>query len=304
MRNFLIVSLFIFSISCKKEKPITNDTVIEKKDIKAAISVSDLRSEIEMEITKIIPETISNIKKHIPKIISLNSNYLEYFDLDQNNVLKVDLKTHKEEISFTPKGGGYLYFYKKNVNFTAVSNGWEGDVTTRIKVGIEDLILPNSIILDCLNEKIIITGVSEGIEVDNKTQVYNLKTKKFKPLKIKADEGKFIEENRLLVLKRFPEQQDGELIIYNLLDDNYKTILNNFSANNFVKYVEKQKKLYYVTNGLVHSISLETNEIKVVYKKSIYLPFVINDTTLTGYIYDKPKVKRNLIFVKLDPARP
>ena len=305
MKNVLTLGLLISFVACKNDRTSTFDKVdqknntITKQDDDQSNRFVKGSNEIRQLIKEVIPENISNSKTAIPKIISLNSKTIIYFDLNQNKVITIDLKTKKEVDSFSPIGGGYLYFYNEYDGFRAFSNGWEGDVTTRIETLTDTLSLPNNIILDCSGEKVIISEVAEGIEQNNKARVYNLKTKNKTLLKFKVDEAKFIDANTFIALRRFPEQQEGELLIYNLQDDSYKTILNNFSANNFIDYSKRQSMLYYVTNGLVHSFSLETNEIKVIFEKSIYLPFIIEDSILTGYIYDKAIEERNLIFTKL-----
>jgi len=294
MKNYLILSLIVFLISCKGKNSLNSN---DKNNVEKTSFIHEENKKIEIRVKKIIPEIILDSKKAIPQIISIDSKFIEYFDLNQNKVFKVDQETLKKQVSFIPKGGGYLYFYKKQNNYLAASNGWENNVTTFIKVNDNDLSFPNSMILDTSEKKIIIKGVAEGIDVNNKYLVYDLKTKKYEELKIKIDEGKFINKNRLLILKRFHEQQKGDLVIYNLENDSYKSILSNFSANNFISYSKKNKTLYYVTKGLVHSLSLETKKIKTVYNKSIYLPYIMNDSLLIGYV--NKKTTKNLTFIKL-----
>lgn len=287
MKKYILVALLFVVYSCKK------------KEVAQKINFVKL----EKQLKQAIPEKIPLGKMGFPYIISLNSEYLEYFDKNENKIFKVDLKTNKKTLLHIPKGGGYLSYYKQTKDYTAISNGWETSTNSKIKVGNEkEIVFPYTVISDCLNEKIILTGNQEGIDAENHTQVYNIKTKKLKKLKIKISEATFTDKETLLALYRFPDGNgyDGELIIYNLLDDNYEVIASPFNIDNFVNYFRKENSLYYINNYVLYRLDLESKKIELVYKGEITLPYLVDSSMLVGYIYDKENKTYDLTFIPIE----
>ena len=297
MKKYILVALLLVVYSCKK------------KEVAQKINFVKL----EEQLKQAIPEKNPLGKMGFPYIISLNSEYLEYFDKNENKIFKVDLKTNKKTLLHIPKGGGYLSYYKQTKDYTAVSNGWETSTNSKIKVGNEkEIVFPNYVISDCLNEKIILSFNGEGLFNDDGskikflTQVYNVETKKLHPLKTEIAASFFMDENTLLTIKRFRDKDSyelikhKELIIYNLLDDSYQVIISPFDIDAILKYSKKGNFLYYIDNYAVYRLSLESKKIELVYKGEITLPHIIGNSMLVGYIYDKENKTYNLTFIPIE----
>ena len=158
MKKYILVALLLVVYSCKKKE------VAQKIDF----------VKLEEQVREVIPESVPVGKTALPRILSLNADEMQYFDMNQNKVFKINFKTNKKTLSHVPKGGGYLHFYKQTKNYRAISNGWEINSETKIKVdGEKELIYPQSVINYASNDKILFSEIKEGIDNENVTRVYD-----------------------------------------------------------------------------------------------------------------------------------